>query len=334
MKFVVRVPNWIGDSILAIPALQSLHAHDPGAEIWIAAREWVKDIFCAFTFIRGIITLPSDNQLSSLRASAAALKEHRFDAGLLLTNSLASSLLFFLARIPKRWGYNQDGRHLFLTTGISQSKKQKPQHQVYDFLNLISELGIKPLHPQLTLPLLHEDIAWAEQYLASCGIDPNQKTILLNPGAYYGSAKRWPASRYSALAELLHKQLSANLIIVGSSQEIPLAEKIAAPLRKKPIILTGKTSIKQLAAIISLANLFITNDSGPMHMANALKIPTIALFGPTDPKATRPFHQPAAVLFKEAVCWPCFYRECPFDHRCMLSITPEDVYAASQGFLT
>lgn len=333
MKFVVRAPNWIGDSILTIPALQSLRTHFPEAEIWIAAREWVADIFSGFEFIQGIIPLQEHSHQKSLRAKAAALKAHQFDAGLLLTNSFASSLMFFLARIPERWGYNQDGRRLFLTKAVARTEAQEPRHQVYDFLHLVSELGINPLLPELTLPLNPDEILGAERFLSSQGFDPQQKTVVLNPGAYYGSAKRWPISHYRNLAELLQKHHSANLIIVGSSQERPLAEQISTPMPKKPLILSGKTTLRQLAAIISRASLFITNDSGPMHMANALKIPTIAIFGPTDPRATGPFQQPSAVFFKQAVCWPCFYRECPFDHRCMTSIGPEEVYAASKGFL-
>jgi heptosyltransferase-2 len=327
MKVAVRVPNWIGDSILAVPALVSLQAAYPDAEIWIVAKGWVKDLFKEYPFVRGILSLSGGASRKTLRASARELKAQGFDAGLLLTNSFASAYLFYLAGIPQRWGFKKDGRQLLLTKGIQRPSPYETIHQVEYYLRLIAGLGIPPSpQPRLTLPLSDNDVRAAEDLLASFSLDHTKPLVVLNPGGYFGSAKRWPPFRYAETAALFQKKWDAEILIVGSAQETPLAEAISQDLDKKPVILTGKTSLRQLAAVLSRAALCVTNDSGPMHMANALGVPTVAVFGPTLPQATRPFQAPSAFIHKEAPCWPCAYRDCPFDHRCMLSITAEDIY--------
>jgi ADP-heptose:LPS heptosyltransferase len=131
----------------------------------------------------------------------------------------------------------------------------------------------------------------------------------------------------------LQKKTLAQVLIIGSSDDLSLAESISSRMEKKPFVLAGQTSLSRLASVISFANLFITNDSGPMHLANALKVPVVALFGPTDPNHTGPYQQPSSVIHKGAPCWPCSYRDCPFDHRCMLNITAQEVSLLCQKYL-
>lgn len=333
MKILVRVPNWIGDSILALPAIESLRQNFHDAHIWIAAQGWVEELFSAFDFIKGIISLPAATDLKRLKTSAQKIKKHDFDTGLLLTNSFSSALLFYLAKIPQRWGYARDGRRILLTRAVAFKNKENFIHQVQCYLHLISELGLQTSPPELRLPLTQEDRQEAENLLFSLHVDTKKPLVILNPGAFYGPSKRWPASKFSKLAALLQDRNESEILIIGSSEEVVLAESIAASLKKKPFILTGKTKLRQLAGLMSHASLFITNDSGPMHMANALNIPVVAIFGPTDPRVTGPFQDPSVVIKKEVSCWPCTYRECPFDHRCMEKIESEDVYHACQNFL-
>ncbi len=333
MKVVVRVPNWIGDSILALPVLQSINANYPDAEIWIAAKGWVKELFVASPYISGILALPERVSRKTLRTSAQEFKERGFDTGLLLTNSFASAYHFYLARIPQRWGYKKDGRQLLLTKGVTRPAPHEAIHQVDYYLRLIAGLGIRPLAPRLTLPLTKDEARGAEDMLASLFVDRDKRIVVLNPGGYFGSAKRWPPHRYAEAATLFQKRWGAEILIIGSSQEKPLADAISGDMEQQPYVLTGKTSLRQLAAVLSLADLCVTNDSGPMHMANALGLPTVAVFGPTDPVATRPFQPPSVFIQKEVPCWPCSYRDCPFDHRCMLNITAEEVFEQGQGLL-
>jgi heptosyltransferase-2 len=333
MKIIIRAPNWIGDSILAVPAAHSLSSNFPDAQIWVAAKAWVKDLFTSYDFIKGIIPLPDEDGFKNLKDSIQKIKKLHFDIGVLLTNSFASALLFYLGKIPERWGYSTDGRRVLLTKGVARKKGEDCSHQLNYYLDLISGLGLKTSPPKIFLPITQEQKEKAKDMLLSLNVDLKNPLIILNPGASYGSSKRWQAENYAELATLLQDRKKAEILITGSTNEAGLVESIASFMTKKPRNLTGKTDLSLLAGLISHAGLFITNDSGPMHIANALKIPIIAIFGPTDPCFTGPFQQPAAVIKKDVPCWPCSYRECPFDHRCMIGIDPEEVFEACQKFL-
>ncbi len=325
MKVLVRAPNWIGDSVLAIPALENLHLNLPEAEIWIAAKAWVAPVFSEFPFISGIIPIPEHGRLKDQNKLARELAEADFEAGLLFTNSFGSALQLFLAGIPQRWGYATDGRGFLLTRKIPRTPPWKTVHQVHYYLDLISGMGMKTEEPILSFPLNKQEVLGAEQFLIEQGIAFSAPLVILNPGGYFGSAKRWPPERYAALAGMLQDKIQAQIALIGSAQESPLADSIALHMTVKPLILSGRTSLRQLAAVISRAQLCISNDSGPMHLANALRVPVVALFGPTVPEATAPFQEPATVIRKTVPCWPCAYRDCPWDHRCMNSISPEEV---------
>lgn len=334
MKYLARVPNWIGDCLLAVPALRSLQHSDPEAEIWITAKNWVKDVFLHYPFITGALDLPrSGSGLRGLRRLAGSFREQKFDAAVLFTNSFGSALPFALARIPRRWGYATDGRRLLLTQGLPLRGDDPPIHQVEYYLNLVRGMGIHPPPPVLDFPLEESEISRASAFLSEQGISLEDTLVVLNPGGYYGSAKRWPPASFGALAARLQAEKRAQIVIVGTEQESPLAASIAEELSAPPVILAGRTTLRQLAAVISRADLMVTNDSGPMHLANALQVPVVALFGPTDPRVTAPFQEPSTWLHHRAPCWPCSYRDCPFDHRCMTSLTPAEVYEACTRWL-
>jgi len=334
MKIVVRAPNWIGDSVLALPAVQSISKNFPEADIWIAAKHWVKDLFQSHEFIKGIIPLPAASDFKSMRKSAKIIKAFHFDTGILLANSFGSALLLYLAKIPHRWGYSRDGRGFLLTRKVSLKRIKNSPHQADYYMALISGLGLKNHPPKLFLPLTREEKEVARKLLFSQGIELKRPLIIFNPGASYGSAKRWPAKNYAELGRLLQERNKAIILITGSADEDELAHSIASLMTAKPFVLTGQTDLRRLAGLISQSTLFVTNDSGPMHMANALGVPVIAIFGPTDPSATGPFQDPAVVIKKDTVCWPCSYRDCPFDHRCMTAIVPEEIFAACQRFVS
>jgi heptosyltransferase-2 len=333
MKIVIRAPNWIGDAVLAYPLLESLNKNLPHAQIWIAAKPWVKDLFTYFRFVDGIISLSAQNDIMSLRDSAREIRSHNFDAGLVLPNSFSAAFLFYLARIPQRWGYQRDGRGFLLTKGVSSLSKENVIHQVHYYLELLKRLGYQPYPPELKLPLTSQEKKEARNFLRSLNADQGKPLIILHPGASYGPSKRWPAQKYAQLAAFFQERDGATILIIGARNDSQVAESVSSLLNKKALNLAGKTSLRFLASLISQAALFVSNDSGPMHMANALRIPVVALFGPTDPRQTGPFHKPALVIKKGAPCWPCSYRECPYDHRCMMRIEAEEVYQISKQFL-
>jgi heptosyltransferase-2 len=331
VKILIRVPNWVGDSVLARPAIESIAANFPQAELWVSASEAVADLFASDKRIAGIIPLTAANDLQSVRAAARKLKAEGFEIGVLLTNSFGSALLFFLAAIPQRWGYSTDGRALLLTKSVRRTKRDPARHQVHYYLDLIAGLGLKAAPPTLWLAVTEEDKKRARRLLEETGANPEQPLLVLSPGAGYGPAKRWPASRFAALASLFQERKGAAVAVIGSAAESEIAAEISAALVKKPLILSGKTTLSELKGLVSLARLFVSNDSGPMHLANALHVPVVGIFGPTDPAVTGPFEQPAAVVKKDVPCWPCSYRKCPYDHRCMIRVEPEEVYRAGEA---
>jgi len=333
MKIVVRMPNWIGDALFALPALESLKAAHPEAEIWLAGNAWIKALI-AGEDAEKIIIMPDLRKWKAVRAAARTLKARRFDIGLLLTNSFSSALLFSAAGIPQRWGYRGDGRGWLLTKSRPKKAEDPPSHMVYYYLRLLEELGMKTLPPEIRLSVSAEDRERARKRLAGFGADLKKPLVVLNPGAAYGPAKRWPASRFAELSRLLQDGKGAQLALTGAPEDAPAAEEISAALSKKPLNLAGRTTLEELLGVISQAAVFVTNDTGPMHIANALRVPVVALFGPTDPRATAPFHSPATVLRKEDIpCWPCLNRVCPFDHRCLLRISAVEVFEAAAAYL-
>jgi heptosyltransferase-2 len=333
MKILVRVPNWIGDSILVFPFLESLNKNFPDAEIWIAAKPWVKDLFISCSIIKGLIPLSPQNDIRSLRNSARKIEAYRFDRGIVLPNSFSSALLFYLAKIPHRWGYQRDGRGLLLNKGVNPQNRENAIHQVHYYLGLLEGLGLKIYTPELKFHLTDQEKKEAQDLLRSLNVEQERTLVVFHPGAAYGPSKRWPAQRYALLAKLFQDKEEARILIIGSRDEAQAAESLSSMLSNKPLNLAGKTSLRLLAGLISHASLFVSNDSGPMHMANALRIPVVAIFGPTDPRLTGPFHKPASVIKKEVPCAPCSYRKCPYDHRCMERIEAEEVYQMSKQFL-
>lgn len=333
MKIVVRAPNWLGDCVLALPAMNVIKKNYPESEIWVAAQKRVIDLFRMSDIFAGTILLPEQKSLKDLREAARVLRRAGFDLGFLFTNSFASALAFFLAKIPQRWGYKKDGRGFLLTRGIPVKSSEKRSHQVNYYLDLLSGLGLKEFPEGPYLSIGQKEKAETINWLGAQNIPLRRPLVIVNPGAYFGSAKRWPAEKYAEFAALLQSAEKAQILIVGSAEETHLAETISSRVTEGLHILTGKTSLARLAVLLSLSDLFVTNDSGPMHLANLLKVPLVALFGPTDPARTGPHWQPAAVIHKGASCWPCSYRHCPFDHRCMTAISPAEVLQTSQKML-
>jgi heptosyltransferase-2 len=333
MRIVVRMPNWVGDAVLALPVLDAIKARYAEAGIWIAAKEWAGDLVSRDSGIKAVIPVPEIKDLRTLRKAAARLKPYRFDLGLLLTNSLSSALVFYLAGIPERWGYSRDGRGFFLTRKVSAGNGDRGLHQRDSYAGLLSGLGFTTPPGGIDLHLTKDEKAAAAKTLAAAGRDATRPLIILNPGASYGPAKRWPAERFAEAGSLFESRLGADILVTGTAEESEAARTIAAALERKPMDFTGRTTLRELAALIDAASLFVTNDTGPMHIAVALKVPVVAVFGPTDPRITGPLHGPARVLKKDVPCWPCLYRKCPFDHRCMTLIGAEEVLAAGRSLL-
>jgi heptosyltransferase-2 len=331
MKIIVRSPNWVGDCVLAIPALKSLRRAFPRAEIRVAAKAGTGDLFTVTGLADGIVELPEENGWQGLRRAIPKVREGAFDAGLLLTNSFGSAVLFRLGGVPERWGYAADGRSLLLTKTVPRPRPAAPRHHVHYYLDLLAGLGLETLPPELRIVLPAKDLEEAGERLKRLGVDPARPLVTLCPGASYGPAKRWPAGSFAAAATLVQERHGAEVLIVGSASETDIAEAVRQPMKRQPHILTGSTTLRQLMGVIARSTLVMANDSGPMHLANALGVPVVGVFGPTNPAVTGPFAPPSRVVKADVPCWPCTYRQCPLDHRCLALVAPAEVAAAAEA---
>ncbi len=318
-RVVVRVPNWLGDVVLSLAALRDVRAHFPAARLEVLARPAFADLYAAISGVDAVVAA------RGVRAEADAVRG-RYDAGLLFTNSFGTALSLALARVPERWGYATDLRGPLLTRRARVPLEVRHRSQVYYYRAVLSGVGLQvSASPDTSLSPLP---AWVERGAALLG--PGD-WIGLNPGAAYGSAKQWLPARFAAAGDRLARQTGARVAIVGSASERPLAEAIAGAMRETPRVLAGETSLTDLVGVLGRLRLFVTNDSGPMHVAAALGVPVVAVFGSTDWRETAPQSERHALVRHEVECAPCLLRECPIDHRCMRRIETEDVVAAASA---
>jgi heptosyltransferase-2 len=332
MKIVVLAPNWLGDAVLALPAVQAVRQAHSGAHIAVAARRSVADLFRLVGGVDGVVALEGDGRwwrLAALRADAAALRG--FDVAVLLPNSFQAAWTARRAAIPERWGYAADARSRLLTRAVPRARGG---HQSEYYSRLVAALGM-PVGdgaPALDVPASVRDAAAA--LLAREGHDPEAPVVVFAPGAAYGKAKQWIPAHVAALATRLGRERRATCVLVGSRGDAPTAREIRrqlGPLEPGRLVdLTARTPLDMLAGVLAVADACVSNDSGAMHLAAAVGTGVVAPFGPTNELATRPLARPgrrAEVLTHQVWCRPCMLRECPIDHRCMTGITPDRVYA-------
>ncbi len=328
-KILVRSPNWIGDAVMSLPALMSIKSAFPTTTISILAKPWVADIFQGVSCLEKIIFYESPGKHQGLTGRlrlAQKLKEEKFDLAILLPNSFGSALIAYLARIPNRAGYNTDGRGLLLTHAVSTPEKKKG-HQIDYYLNLVNYLGIPILTRIPSLEIKTEQAARARAKLKSLGIKNMEFLVGLTPGASYGPAKQWPPEKFAELAYSINKRLRAQIIIFGAQNDRGIAKKILQAGQNLGYDLTGQTNLAEAMALIACCRLMVTNDSGLMHVAAALKVPVVAIFGSTDPNHTGPIGEHCRVIKKDIPCSPCFKPRCSNkDKQCLEAISVEEVY--------
>lgn len=312
---LIRIPNWLGDALMATPVYENLKDFE---EIILFGPENFLKLFEDFPNTK-ILPFTKGNTRKNLEA----LKDYKWEKALLLTNSFSSAFLFFRAGIKERMGYINDLRGFLLTKKVRFPNKK--MHQRDEYLYLIEALGFPVAKRELILYLSEEKIEKAKKFLRDLGIDPLCPLILIAPGAAYGPAKRWPLSYYRKLSEWFSKE-GLSVLIVGGSNEIEEGKILSEGL-KGVYNLCGRTDITLLAGIFKLSSLLISNDSGLMHLGAVLKIPQISIFGSTDPEYTGPLNPKAVILRENLECSPCFKRTCPKgDYKCLREILPERVY--------
>lgn len=345
MKLLVRVPNWLGDAVMCIPALAAVRTRWPQAQITLLGRPWILSIYAG----QGLADWLGNNQgdraenlagQPSRELHSSDLRMMKFDCALLLQNAFRAAWTAWRAGIPQRIGYGRDGRSLLLTEPIAVPRRGEiPVHESYYYLELLRRAGWIDALPQVNeirLRVSEQSKSRAESVLAAAGADASHRRlrVAIAPGASYGSAKCWPVERFAALGDRLVEGFSADVILFGAAGERDVATRIAARMKSKPVNLAGQTQVVDLPALLAACDAFIGNDSGAMHVAAAVGLPVVAIFGPTDPHGTAPVTPRRTLVQKHVFCSPCFLRHCPIDHRCMKRIAVEDVLAAARAWLT
>ena len=330
-RVVVRAPNWVGDAVIAVPALRELRRVLPQAHITLVSRSGAADIFVDADFVDEVLIydrsgLPSVwNQVREWRGN--------FDLALLFQNAFEAAAIAFLSGIPVRIGYDTDRRGFLLTHSVRSPAWKDERHESFYYLNVVAELerllsgqsrSDAPA-PRFDLYVSEDRKQKAVRLLNEQGARPGAPLIVLCPGSINSRAKRWPAERYAELADRW-ADTGANVALIGSPGELEVSRQVCERARRRPIVLTGQTTVAEATAIISIADVLITNDTGPAHIGAALRTPTLVIFGPTNPLTTYPLSASAEIIRRAPDCAPCMLRDCPIDHRCMTAITPADVF--------
>lgn len=340
MKILIRATNWIGDAIMALPALRAVRGHFPEATTAILARPHVADLYRGQKLCDELIAYDPKGchaGLSGRERLAQELRARKFDVALLLQNAFDAAWLAWRAGIPQRIGYSRDGRSLLLTKKVPVPKRGEiPPHEQFYYLELLRRAGWINSLPQescVKLDVLQEQVRWAEEKLVSAGARQNVPRLAIGAGASYGSAKCWPPDRFADFVNRFRLHTDADVILFGTAAEQQVSEAIAAGISGPSISLVGMTTTAGLPALLSRCQLFVGNDSGAMHVAAAVGLPVVAIFGPTDPHGTVPITPRCTVVQEKPYCSPCFLRRCPIDHRCMTRVQPEAVDAAAHNWL-
>jgi len=319
-RILVRSTNWVGDAVMSLPALAAIRARFPQAHIAVLARPWVEGLYRHEPFADEIIPYQPRSGWAGVKDRldmAGVLRKKRFECAILLQNAFDAALIAWLARIPKRIGYARDGRSLLLTDAIPVPERGGiPPHESYYYLELLHRVGwvdSLPTEPLIRLKGVHGETA---------------KLIGVSPGAAFGSAKRWLPERFAEAAAVLASQLGAEIVLFGSRDERALCEQVREEIAGRghdAKNYAGETSLEEFIRLASKCMVFLTNDSGAMHIASALGVPTVTVFGATNHVTTGPTGPLARIVRHDVECSPCLLRECPIDHRCMTAVSAAEV---------
>jgi heptosyltransferase-2 len=308
-RILVRATNWVGDAVMSLPALRALRQRFHGAHIAILAKPWVADLYRREPFCDELIPYTAQGAAAKFRA-ARALRAQAFDCAILLQNAFEAAALAYLAAIPERIGYARDGRSLLLTRAVPvPSPGEIPRHERFYYLELLRRCGILDRLPDSAAIRLESSAearaAGVERFRALGFAGP---LVGVSPGAAYGSAKRWLPERFAQAADRVAAELGASVAIFGSQDERELCAAVASAIAAPVKNFAGATTLAEFIDLAAACRVYLTNDSGAMHIASALGIPTVAIFGATDDSTTGPTGPLARVLREPVECSPCLKR--------------------------
>jgi len=335
-NILVRGTNWIGDVIMTLPAIASVRNTFPYAEISVLAKPWVAETYRICPDVDEVVIYEDPgihHGIAGKYRLARELKSRGFDMAILLQNAIEAAIIVRIAGIPIRAGYNSDGRGILLTHSVKRTNEIRKVHQVCYYLEMLKALGFQPAERDLKLKLNHDYRAIAEDILGRYGVVKDEILIGIAPGAAYGPAKMWFPERFAAVADKLIDDFSSRIILFGSCGDLERTTLVQQHSKNSLINMAGRTSLKEAISLIARCDLFISNDSGLMHLAGALDIPLVAIFGSTNPRTTSPMGEKSVIVHKDVTCSPCLKQVCPTDFRCMDIIDVHDVYHHAQILL-
>ena len=329
-RILIRATNWVGDAVMTIPALEAVRDNFPASTLVVLARPWVIPLFENHPAVDHVLPIRKGegylSDLVEIIRVARLIRRHKFDLAILFQNAFEAALLACLGGIRFRIGYNTDGRRFLLSHAAIRNDKILKLHQVEYYLSLLKAIGWTARSKDSRLFIGEKDMETMRYLLLSKGIGEDDFLLGLSPGAVFGPAKRWPAERFAFIGDRASERWGAKVLVLGSERERDICMVVCKSMKHAMLNLCGMTTIGEAMALIKRCRFFVTNDSGLMHIAAALNVPMVAIFGSTDPVTTGPRSQKARIVKHRIDCSPCLRPECPTDYRCMLDIEPEEVW--------
>ncbi len=331
-KILIVSTSWLGDAIITIPTIHGIRNLYPDARISILAKNTIADIFRTVDILDEVIYFQKEKGLKKALGVfkiASALKKKKFDLAFIFPRSLGSALMCFLAGIPERIGFASNARDLFLTESVQRDTEILSKHQVHYYKKLLLSKGVSDFPELPCIKTPKRETKWAQKFILALKNPEKPFLVGINPGSTYGEAKQWLPERFEELAKRLVKNNGCDIIIFGDANSTPLAEKINRGIENKAIDVTGKTNILQLTGLLKECDLLVTNDTGPMHLACAVKTQVVAVYGSTNQITTSPLGPDAVMIKTNMPCSPCMKRVCPEGHHlCMKNISVDEIQEA------
>ncbi len=335
-RVLIRGTNWIGDVVMTLPAVAAVRKTWPHARISVLAKPWVAEVYRLSPDVDDVIVYEEPGRHGGIGGKlrlAGELRRIGFDCAILLQNAMEAAIIALPAGIPLRAGYNSDGRGVLLTHSVRRTQAIRRVHQIDYYIEMVRALGCMPAGRGVRLRPGADYEEIAKRLRSQFGIEEGRTLIGIAPGAAYGPAKKWFPERFAAVADRLIDASGGQVILLGSGSDRESTAAVRKAARNPSIDVAGKTDLKGAISLISRCALFISNDSGLMHVAGALGVPTIALFGSTNPAATSPVGEKSVVIHHDVPCGPCLKPVCRADFRCMQMIGVDEVYAAASKLL-
>jgi heptosyltransferase-2 len=350
-RILVVQPSWVGDAVMATPTLRALRLRYPNAEISYLMKRYVKPLYVGMPWADRLITYRTGKTKAKAGKGkffelAARLKSAKFDMAILLPNSFKAALICRMAKIKRVVGYDRDGRGFLLSDRLLAPKengKFVPSPIIKYYMGLANYLGAGTRDLKMELFVTGSERREAEEVLQRCGLPPTIERpgaqgqpplIILNPGANYGAAKLWKAEHFASLADRFIDEQRATVLISAAPKERKIVEQIQSLMKRKAIDLSMQgLDLGSLKEIVRRCDLMVTNDTGPRHIAAAMDVPVVTVFGPTHPEWTEIYYAKERQVAVKVFCGPCQKKVCPLDHRCMTRVTPAMVREASIGLL-